>query len=93
MSDILIRGIEMPTEEQSVITINIYSDGIVTCYDDDVERKAIPVPEHGRLIDADALTKSDRMVGKLMMFDGEYVYTQAEINRAPTIIPAGESEI
>ena len=49
------------------------------------------VPEpHGRLIDADALIKSDRMVGKLMMYGGEYVYTQAEIDRSPTIIPASE---
>ncbi len=46
-----------------------------------------PIP-HGRLIDVDALQKSDRMVGKLMMFGGEYVYTQAEIDRAPTVIPA-----
>ena len=49
------------------------------------------VPEpHGRLIDADALIQSDRMVGKLMMYGGEYVYTQAEIDRSPTIIPASE---
>lgn len=48
----------------------------------------IPVPEHGRLIDADVLMKTDRMVGKLMMYGGEYVYTQTEIDRAPTIIPA-----
>lgn len=53
----------------------------------------IEVPEpHGRLIDADALIKSDRMVGKLMMYGGEYVYTQAEIDRSPTIIPASEKE-
>lgn len=38
-----------------------------------------------RLIDADALGKTDRPVGKLMMFGGEYVYTQTEIDRAPTI--------
>lgn len=52
----------------------------------------VPVHPHGRLIDADALIQSDRMVGKLMMFGGEYVYTQAEIDRAPTIIEAEEVE-
>ena len=52
----------------------------------------VPVPPHGRLIDADALIKSDSMVGKIMMYGGEYVYCQAEIDRAPTIIPAEESE-
>lgn len=50
----------------------------------------VPVPPHGNLIDRDALVKSDRMVGKLMMYGGECVYTQAEIDRAPTIIPASE---
>lgn len=48
----------------------------------------IPVPEHGRLIDAEALVMQAPIVGKLMMFGGEYVYTQSEIDRAPTIIPA-----
>lgn len=50
------------------------------------------VPPHGRLIDADALIKSDSVVGKLMMFGGEYVFTQSEIDRAPTIIPAEPEE-
>lgn len=48
----------------------------------------IPVPEHGRLIDADALSTYDKPIGKLMMFGGEYVYTQTAIDNAPTIIPA-----
>ncbi len=57
-----------------------------------LERRAdycplVYVPPHGRLIDADALIKSDSVVGKLMMFGGEYIYTQSEIDRAPTIIP------
>ena len=52
----------------------------------------VKIPPHGRLIDADALIKSDRMVSKLMMFGEEYVYTQAEIDRSPTIIEAEESE-
>jgi len=38
-----------------------------------------------RLIDADALGKTNRPIGKLMMFGGEYVYTQTEIDSAPTI--------
>lgn len=53
-----------------------------------VDCPLIKVPPHGDLIDRDALMKSDRMVGKLMMFGGEYVYTQSEIDCAPTIIPA-----
>lgn len=38
-----------------------------------------------RLIDADALEQTDRPIEKLMMFGGEYVYTQTEIDLAPTI--------
>ena len=48
----------------------------------------VSVPEHGRLIDADALPTYDKPIGKLMMFGGEYVYTQTAIDNAPTIIPA-----
>ena len=47
----------------------------------------VPVPDHGRLIDADALPNYDKPIGKLMMFGGEYVYTQTAIDQAPTIIP------
>ena len=62
---VYIKDMEMPTEEQSVITINIYSDGVVTCYDDDVERKAVPVPDHGRLIYADALNNTPFMIAAI----------------------------
>ena len=47
----------------------------------------IPVP-HGRLIDVDTLIKTDNMVGKMMMFGGQYVYTESEIDNAPTVIEA-----
>ena len=38
-----------------------------------------------RLIDADALVLADKPIGKLMMYGGEYVYTQTAIDAAPTI--------
>lgn len=53
----------------------------------------IEVPDgHGRLIDADALMKCDNLFGKMMMFGGQYVYTEQEIENAPTIIPADKEE-
>jgi hypothetical protein len=54
----------------------------------------IPVPDHGRLIDADALIDSmfDNLVAKTMMFGGQYVYTKDEIESAPTVIP-GDKEV
>ncbi len=83
---ILIQGLSMP-DEGCHHTICVYSDGKVETGEPN-SYQAIPLPPHGRLIDADAFGKSDRMVGKMMMFGGEYVYTQSEIDRAPTIIKA-----
>lgn len=46
------------------------------------------VPDHGRLIDADALKYTDNFIHKTMLFGGQVVYAQDEIDNAPTIIPA-----
>ena len=91
---VYLPNMEMPQKGQMLV---IFPDGTsYVCFNGMRERlaqtTAVPVPPHGRCIDADALVKSDRMVGKLMMYGGEYVYTQAEIDRAPTIIPAEEGE-
>lgn len=87
---ILIKGMEMPKEKK--ITLTIFPDGRV--YKNNGERlrgygedcipwKAVPVPSHGRLIDADA-----------MRAQMPPCYTMEEIvkafKNAPTIIPASE---
>ena len=46
----------------------------------------IPVPEHGRLIDADALDMNYLRIRD----DGMKIYTQRAIDNAPTIIQAEE---
>ena len=59
---IYIKGLEMPTKNECLI-LTIYPDG--QCFEHVYngsfgareERKAVPVPPHGRLIDADALEK------------------------------------
>ena len=62
MSGIYISGMEMPKSENVVILINP-SGGVWMIGDmpnEDtylVKAKAIPVPDHGRLIDADALSR------------------------------------
>lgn len=93
---ILIKGMKMPTDcifcpmfYGAWAMCNVLSKTTSAKGRPD-ECPLVEIPTHGRLIDADALMKSDRMVGKLMMYGGEYVYTQAEIDRAPTIIPASE---
>ena len=52
----------------------------------------VPVPPHGRLIDADAL-KSDGF-HMIVCYTGKmpYEYTAMLIDDAPTIIPAEEGE-
>jgi len=89
---VLIRGMEMPKRG---MVVNIYADGRVTNHFDEFGKtigKAVPVPPHGDLIDRDALMKSESPIGKMMMFGGQYVFTENEIKNAPTIIPAEEGE-
>ena len=49
----------------------------------------VPVPPHGRLIDADAIPYN-----KIMIEDDDFYYgiTQPRIERMPTIIPAEEGK-
>ena len=57
---ILIKGMEMPTGDTN-ITLSLYPDGkVVVCGRPLVHYEAVPIPPHGRLIDADALTDSFR---------------------------------
>lgn len=50
---VLIRGMEMPTNEYGSMTITIYPNGSVAEYIGDIGRilgPAVAVPDHGRLI-------------------------------------------
>lgn len=107
MSDILIRGMEMPTScAECVLNYDCFKC-IVTGtpffdrehnFDDETTRldncPLVPVPEHGRLIDADALMAEDRQIYRS---DGAAIgrrrYIELyEIDDAPTIIPADPAE-
>ena len=62
---VYIKSMEMPTDNTVLLRIYPENDGV--CYveqldiDDDILDKywAVPVPKHGRLIDADAFTKDE----------------------------------
>ena len=58
MSGLYIDGIKMPKTDKA-IHLEIHSDGTVIEWrygdSDKIVSTAIPVPDHGRLIDADAL--------------------------------------
>lgn len=91
MADILIKGMEMPKRG---IVVNIYANGRVTDHFDEFQETigtAVPVPPHGRLIDADAV--SDRM--KELMHPSDMANNQWFINtlrEMPTIIPADKED-
>lgn len=95
MSDLLIRGIGMPTEKP--IAVVIHPDGTAYCaemlagvcteYLNDCV--AIPVPPHGRLIDADALI-ADIRANSESYFADDFAHEWVDV--APTVIPAEEGE-
>ena len=101
MSSILIKGMEMPKEEK--ISLTIFPDGrvykrrgdLLRGYGEDcIPWKAIAVPPHGRLLDADALirdleiTEEDGDNGATLLMA---VFLEV-LKYAPTIIPAEEGE-
>ena len=94
---VLIKGMETPVIELDW-TIRRGADGKWYAIDTNAEtsdgewHEIIPVPPHGDLIDRDALTFSRIRIAHPGGIIGGYnaVVMSAEINNAPTIIPAEE---
>lgn len=91
---VYIKGMEMP--ERGMV-INIYANGRVTNHFDEFGEQigtAVPVPPHGRLIDADALRKCGLLYREGMDVGGIIYVPMRDvfrsINTATTIIPAEE---
>ena len=98
---ILIKGMEMPTS--CFDNVMLCNDGRVFVYKNGGWVKsgtAVPVPPHGRLIDADALVDKHfgkEFLTKVMTADEDDIGTALVnvplvINNAPTIIPADPAE-
>ena len=104
---VLIPGMEMPTVRDTLVLIQ--TNGTAIVYEDEAYvTTAIPVPEHGRLIDADALTgqmernlwtiedKAEKELGFDETLRRGMQFGHAvcvdAVNAAPTIIPAEEGE-
>lgn len=96
MADILIKGIQFPKFSPHVI--EVYPDGTAIAHGKGIYGKAVPVPPHGRLIDADVLEKNfcshcdDYMSGKDECKEG--CFDLKIIKSMPTVISAdkdGES--
>lgn len=96
---ILIKGIDIPEKgTQRVMYITIDSTGLVELLDPDTntlieEYYAVPVPPHGRLIDADKLADSFEPSDFYNHDAQDNCYAAVRIvHSAPTIIPASEEE-
>jgi len=91
MADILISGMALPTEEEEARLVIIYHDGRIISMNHD-ESKAIEVPDHGRLIDADALINNLIEELKYCCEGGHAEQRKREtivrLDTTPTVIPA-----
>ena len=84
---IYISGVELPNEETGVFPVIIFADGSVeNLFSHEKIGKAMPVPEHGRLIDADALLNSVTTEYGWFEVDNE------DVKNAPTVIPEDKIE-
>lgn len=103
MSGIYIPGMEMPTEEYGSMDIKIYPNGQVVEYLGDIGRAwdAVPVPEHGELIERepilDVMRKERDRISETYGPNDEYVnclnkYAISIVTSAKTIIPAEEED-
>lgn len=82
---VLIKGMEMPIDGNETI-IRIRSDGtVLDQYGHHLVITAVPVPPHGRLIDADVLRD--------LCDAPHWCVWLSEIDDAQTIIPAEECEL
>ena len=91
---ILIKGMEMPRTHP--ITVEIYPDGTAlskTVGRMDIHGKAVSVPPHGRLIDADALKASLAFAEKTAEWAVPALRAVLiAIDEMPTIIQAEEGK-
>lgn len=92
---VYIKDMEMPKQG---MVVNIYAGGRVTNHFDEFGKtigEAVPIPPHGRLIDADALdviSYCDIPQGHEDTFDDGVMWLAEQIDLLPTIIPAEEDE-
>lgn len=95
---VYIKGMTMPTDRSRWVVI--YPDGKVEYSDktdewETLDKGAIPVPPHGRLVDADAnIASLERCLQSPEndLAEFTYSYARAFLSECPTIIEAEEGE-
>lgn len=88
MSGLYIEGLKI---QEETCLVFIHPDGSVTDYDHGKDFTAVPVPDHGRLIDADKLLQFHGVLDDGIYYPDAYIPATA-IKTAPTIIPAEEGQ-
>lgn len=91
MAGVYINGLKMPSDGWHKVLM-VFSDGRVTDYDGNLVGRAIPVPDHGDLIDVGAFLDGcskladDQEMGQVQM---EIIKLfMSTIVPTPTIIPS-----
>jgi len=91
--DVLIKGLALPKKGESCINLKIYSDGTVYeigMYSGEIipnKAKAIELPPHGRLIDADKVKEKQKHSYNEFC---ENVVSVFDIDHAPTVLEAND---
>ena len=95
MSDILIRGMEMPKHDDDYVIFTVYGDGGVVYGPLNrphvrYKHRAIPLPEkHGRLIDAEAFVDYiQNRYDNNELTNGDWIDFRLSLKDQPTIVPA-----
>ena len=87
---VLIKGMGMPKSGEHPYWVAIHSDGIVEFNENKGQgwqtSEAVPVPPHGRVIDADALMKKIEHDTPMSAVFEKTI--RRYLHNAPTIIPA-----
>lgn len=88
---ILIKGMEIPKVPTRFI---IFADGRVEDEDDSAYKySAVPVPKHGKLVDADAFAEKNEYFWNCEFINPKYSETLSDlVEAAPTVIPASDKD-
>ena len=93
---IFIRGMELPKPGAYTCELGVLDDNtaVLTIYTPVSEPQKsytlVPVPPHGRLIDADSLAKDDWYLNRYVSDSNGCWIENMTLEDAPTIIPADE---
>lgn len=89
MSGVYIKGMEMPKDGEHPYWVVIHSDGTVEYNENKGQgwqtSEAVPVPDHGRLIDGDAIRQT-MFIGEQCLYSWDEI--EDAIDYAKTVIPA-----